>query len=80
MAVKATGIESLVENTVNGILTSENKAEFISVVKKLIENKELREKMAEESAKIAREKYTSKICAAKMLEVYTNAVNNKRGE
>ena len=80
VAVKATGIESLVENTVNGILTSENKAEFISVVKKLIENKELREKMAEESAKIAREKYTSKICAAKMLEVYTNAVNNKRGE
>jgi glycosyltransferase involved in cell wall biosynthesis len=96
VAVKATGIESLVENNVNGILTSENspseiasstlsakadisrgKDEFISAVKKLIETKDLQEKMSLESARIAREKYTSKICAAKMLEVYKEVIKYK---
>jgi glycosyltransferase involved in cell wall biosynthesis len=60
VAVKAPGIESLVENNINGILISEDKDELILAVKKLVESKELREKMAEESARIAREKYTSK--------------------
>ena len=78
VAVKATGIESLVENNLNGILTSENRNEFISAVKKLIENQDLREKMSVESSKIAREKYTSKICATKMLEVYSEAIKRKK--
>jgi glycosyltransferase involved in cell wall biosynthesis len=77
VAVKATGIESLVENNVNGILISEGKNEFISVVKKLIANKDLRAKMSLASARIAREKYTSKICAAKMLEVYKEVIKYK---
>ena len=76
VAIKATGIESLVKNNINGILVSENKTEFISAVKKLIDNKDLREKMSLESARIAREKYTSKICAQKMLEVYGEVIKN----
>ena len=76
VAVKAPGVESIVENNVNGILTSESMDGFISAVKKLIEDKNLRDKMSQESKKIAREKYTSKICAAKMLEVYAEAIKN----
>ena len=76
VAIKATGIESLVENNINGILTSENKTEFISAVKKLIESKGLREQMSLESFRIVREKYTSKICAAEMLEVYNQTISN----
>ena len=78
VAIKATGIESLVENNVNGILTSENKSEFVSAVKKMIADKDLREKMSLESARISREKYTSKICAQKMLEVYDEAIKMKK--
>lgn len=78
VAVRATGIESLVENGKNGILTSEDKTEFISAIKELIENKSLREKMAEESTKIAKERYTAKICAKKMLEVYSQSIKNKK--
>ena len=78
VAVKATGVESLVENGINGILISEDSKEFISAVKKLIEDKGLREKMSLESARIAKEKYTSKICAAKMLEVYSEAIKCKK--
>jgi glycosyltransferase involved in cell wall biosynthesis len=78
VAVKATGIESLVENNVNGILTSEDKNEFILAVKNLIEKRDLRERMSLESARIVREKYTSKICAEKMLTVYNEAIKNKK--
>ena len=97
VAIKATGIESLVENNVNGILISEDspseiasstlsakadisrgKDEFISAVKKLIADKDLRKKMAEESARIVREKYTSKICTEKMLEVYDEVIKIKK--
>ena len=80
VAIKATGIESLVENGKNGILTSENNQEFISAIKKLIGDKELRKKMAEESARIAREKYTAKICAGKMLEIYKESIRRKKQE
>lgn len=80
VAVKATGIESLVENDVNGILTSENKEEFISAIEKLIEDKDLRDKMSQESKIIAREKYTASASAQKMLEVYKQVIEENRGK
>lgn len=76
VAVKAPGVESLVENNINGILTSENESEFIKAIQKLMTEKDLRNKMSQESARIAREKYNSKICAEKMLEVYEKAIKN----
>jgi glycosyltransferase involved in cell wall biosynthesis len=74
VAIKATGIESLVEENVNGFLTTENKSEFISAIQKLLENSELRQKMAEESARTAREKYTASVSAQKLLAVYKEAI------
>ena len=78
VAVKATGIESLVENNVNGILTTEIEGEFADAVLKLVENADLRKKFSENAKKIAREKYTSKICAEKMLKVYAEAIEHKK--
>lgn len=77
VALNASGISSLVENNRNGLLVSEK--EFKLAVEKLIGDSELRKKMGEESARIAREKYTSRICAQKMLEVYKEAIKAKTG-
>lgn len=77
VAVKATGIESLVEDNVNGILVSEDKEKFAEAVKKLLRDVDLQKRMAKESARIAREKYTSSVCAEKMLEIYRKAIENK---
>ncbi|HRY82387.1 MAG TPA: glycosyltransferase [Candidatus Moranbacteria bacterium] len=74
VAVNATGINSLILNRGNGFLVSEDEKEFQSAVEKLIEGKDLREKFGEVSARIAREKFTSSICAEKMLEVYKEAI------
>lgn len=80
IAVKATGAQDLVEENVNGFLVENSKDKFAAALNKLIEDKDLREKFANNSKRIAREKYTSRICAGKMLEVYANliAVKNNR--
>jgi glycosyltransferase involved in cell wall biosynthesis len=80
VALEASGVKSLVENGRNGILVSENEDEFIAAVEKLVLDKDLRKKMADESAKIIREKYTSKICAEKIVRVYEEAIKEKRKE
>ena len=77
VAVKATGICDLVEDKVSGFLVSEKEAEFSEAVLKLINDEELRKKMGEKGAQIAREKYTDKICAQKMLEIYKEAIKRK---
>src|SRR3989338_1281720 len=76
VAVNAPGIRDLVENKVNGFLVSEDKNEFAEAVNKLIEDKNLREKFGRESGRIAREKYTDKVCAEKMMEIYRKAIEN----
>ncbi len=76
VAIKASGVEDLVENNQNGFLVSENEKEFVVATEKLIKNKELREKFSKKSTEIAREKYTSKICADKMLRVYQDVIKN----
>jgi glycosyltransferase involved in cell wall biosynthesis len=74
VAVEAPGSSSLVENGRNGMLTAEDKEEFIGAVEKLVGDKNLRKNMGEESARLAREKYTSKICADKMLDLYRSLI------
>ena len=76
VALKAPGIENLVENNQNGFLVSENEKEFMIAVEKLIKNEELREKFSKKSTEIAREKYTSKVCADKILRVYQDVIKN----
>ena len=78
LAVRATGISSLVEDGRNGFLTGENILEFGNRAREVFEDVELRKKMADESARIAREKYTSKVCAKKMLVVYEGLIKNKK--
>ena len=77
VAVKATGISSLMLNRANGFLVEENEKEFSEAVLKLISDIELRKRFGEASGKIARENFTSEVCAKKMLEVYQMAINVK---
>lgn len=78
VAVNATGICDLVENDINGFLVPESETEFAGAVDKLVNDSELRNKFSQESARIAREKYTSTVCASKMLEIYQKAISNKK--
>ncbi|MDD5489334.1 MAG: glycosyltransferase [Candidatus Moranbacteria bacterium] len=76
VAVRATGVRDIVEDGKTGFLVGENKQEFAEAVQKLIDNKELRKIFSEEAKRIAREKYTSSVCAKKMLEVYKQVISN----
>lgn len=76
VALNATGINSLVLNKGNGFLVSENEKEFEVAVLKLINDKDLREKFSETSARIAKMKFTSSVCTSRMLEVYQEAIAN----
>ncbi len=77
VAVKATGVNDLVGNFVTGILTSENESEFSAAVEKLIADNGLRGKFSENAKRVARENYTSSVCAKKMLEIYEKAYQKK---
>jgi len=77
VAVCATGVISLVQNNKNGFLTCvTGEKEFAYMITKLILDKDLRKKTGEESARIARENFTSLVCTQKMLEVYKKAIEN----
>jgi glycosyltransferase involved in cell wall biosynthesis len=78
VAVAASGTNSLVQNNVNGILVSENKDEFSRAIEKLVADANLRQEMGEASKKIARENFTSDVCARKMLDLYSSAIKNSK--
>lgn len=75
VAVNAPGICDLVQNNINGFLTSEGETEFNNALQKLIDDRDLRNKFSENSKKIAGENYTDKICASKMLEIYKSLIS-----
>jgi glycosyltransferase involved in cell wall biosynthesis len=77
VAIKATGIESLVENNQNGFLVQESEEEFSEAVQKLIDNPELRKNFGDMSKKLAQEKYTDKICTQNLLNVYQKLISKK---
>lgn len=77
VAVNATGSKDLIENNVNGFLVVEDEEEFVKAVSKLANDESLRKKIGENSARIAREKYTDRICADKMLKIYEKAIQSK---
>ena len=78
VAVRATGVKDIVEDGKTGFLVSENKREFQEMVEKLISDSDLRKDFSEEAKRAAREKYTSSVCAEKMLEVYQRCIESKR--
>jgi len=80
VAVNATGINDTVVDKETGFLVSENEAEFAEAVQKLIDDENLRRNFGENGKKIALANYTSEICAAKMLEIYGEAIERKQQE
>lgn len=74
VAVRAPGICDLVQDKINGFLVEESEGKFVEAVEKLMNDPDLRKKFGEESAKIARENFTDKICAEKLLHAYEKAI------
>ena len=74
VAVKSTGISSLMLDKANGFLVRESEKDFAKAVLKLISDAELRKRFSEASGKIARENYTSEACTDKLLRVYENCL------
>lgn len=77
VAVRSTGVKDIVENNSTGFLVSENMEEFGNAVQKLINDEDMRKRFGEEAKRIAIEKYTSKVCAEKMLKIYEDAIAAK---
>ncbi len=74
VAVRATGICDLVRDKKTGYLVSENKDEFAEAVLDLIDDEEKRKVFSENAKKVAKENYTSKVCAEKMIGVYERLI------
>jgi glycosyltransferase involved in cell wall biosynthesis len=77
VAVKAPGARDIILDGRTGFLVEEDKNKFVQAVQKLIDNQELRGKFSAKARQVAREKYTSSVCAKRMLEVYKKAINVK---
>jgi len=69
VAVKASGIEDMVKNKEDGFLTSESEEEFSESVLKIINNKNLREKMSAQ-AKINSTRFSIEPWVEKVVELY----------
>ena len=77
VAVRATGVRDIVEDGKTGFLVSENIKEFSEAVQKLINDENLRKRFGKEAERVAREKYTARVCTERMLEVYEKVISNK---
>jgi glycosyltransferase involved in cell wall biosynthesis len=80
VAVRATGVRDIVEDGKTGFLVSEDKKEFQDAVQKLLDGENMRKQFSREAKRVAREKYTSGICAKKMIKVYEDTIGGFRGE
>ena len=78
VAVEATGIRDMVRDGETGILTAENGKDFQEAIQKLIDDDNLRKTFSQKAGEIARENYTSRICAQKMLEVYEQNIKGNK--
>lgn len=77
VAVNATGAKDIVGNQVTGILVRENMKDFVRAIERLLGDENLCKKFSENAKKSAIENYISKVCAEKMLAVYTSSVERK---
>ncbi len=76
VAVAENGVGDLVESGVNGLSTKEDKKEFVQALQKIVDDSELRKKLGQNAKKLAKEKYTTTVCAKKLLEVYYKTIEN----
>jgi len=78
VAIRATGISSLVENDVAGILTEDDQDNFSQAIIDLINDPRKRKRLGEAAAGIARKELTASVCTDKLLELYEKAIYNRR--
>jgi len=76
VAVEATGVKDTVEHGINGFLVFEDKKEFKNALEKLIVDKELRQKFSDQGKRMAKEKYTAKVCAQNLLNLYEKVITD----
>lgn len=75
VALKALGVGDLITNGKTGILTTAIERNFGDNIAKVLADKKLAEWLGKNAQKEAREKYTSEVCADKMLEIYKELIN-----
>ncbi|MDX9913487.1 MAG: glycosyltransferase [Candidatus Moranbacteria bacterium] len=75
VALKALGVSDLITSGKTGILVSTKERNFDDNIFKLLSDKGLAKYLGENAQKEAREKYTSEVCAGKMLEIYEELIN-----
>lgn len=78
VAVKASGVNDIVKNQINGFITEEDEKEFSDTIHKLMSNKKHYEETAAGAYTTARE-YSNETIAQKAEEYYTEAII-KKGE
>ena len=74
VAIKASGIEDMVKNNEDGFLTSESEEEFSESVLKIVNDKNLREKMSAQ-AKINSERFSIEPWVEKVVELYSTLLH-----
>ena len=73
VAVGVNGVGDLVEQEVNGLKTTEDHS-FVEAMQRMIDDEKLRVHTGQNALRIAREKYTSKVCTQKLLTVYYDVI------
>jgi glycosyltransferase involved in cell wall biosynthesis len=76
VGVDAPGTRDLVENEVSGLLVGEDEEDFSEAVVRLIQNADLRKTFSDNARRIAREKYTDRACAKKMMALYESLIKS----
>lgn len=74
VAVNSTGSCDLVEHEKTGLLVPHDKDEFSVAVEKLTLDDGMRKAFGQESMRLAKEKYTDRVCAKRMIEVYEELI------
>lgn len=71
IAVKAPGIQDIIESEKDGILTAENEGEFAEKIKLLAKDRKLRNRISSGAREKAKE-YSKEKCAERLIEIYKN--------
>ena len=74
VAVDATGSQSLIKDKKTGILVSNDEEKFTEAVNELLRNEEMAESLSKNAKIVADTKYTSKVCADRMIEAYKKTI------
>ena len=78
VAFNLTAVNEAVKNNETGILVKPDSTELATTVLKLLSDKELRERMGHAGREFVSKNFSWEICAQKMLQVYSEAVESKR--